>query len=243
MGGIEPKYVGLQGVEALEVEEGIHKNEDDSPVGTFGVASSVPTATKVDNYENEPEISCVTVTWEKGEVQTSEYRDKGFAIAFIAHLVALMGLALSFGPVAWIHATDTSSGSNENGNDYHSQQEGDTTSDISDAAPKNFCYVAFTTALVVSPVLSFLALTVMSRYVFCGVPFQNKHDLSYCFTKKFLYSIAECLVAQKCYHAHQSITVGFGCSKRCCCCATLCNCPTLRWYHLRHLWCFSHLVR
>ncbi|KAL7475575.1 hypothetical protein ACHAW6_001491, partial [Cyclotella cf. meneghiniana] len=90
-------------------------------------------------------------------------RDRGFAIAFITHLVALMGLALSFGPVAWIHATDTSSDSNENGNDYHSQQEGDTTSDISDAAPKDFWYVAFTTALVVSPVLSFLALTVMSR--------------------------------------------------------------------------------
>jgi hypothetical protein len=186
MGVIEPKYAGLQVVEALEVEECIPSDAADSPVGTLGVASSVQSATKIDNYENEPEYGRVTVSWEKGEVQPSEYRDKGFAIAFITHLVTLMGLAISFGPAAWTYANDTSLGSTENDQDYHSQQEGNAASDKLDAAPKDFWYAAVTTALVASPVLSFLALTVMSRCVFCFVPFQNKYDLRLCITNSFL---------------------------------------------------------
>lgn len=104
----ESKYVGVQYVEALEVEEGSPTNTASSPVGTFEVASSAPTATKVNDYENKPEYRYVTVTWEKGEVHSSEYRDKGFAITFITRFIILLGLSLSLGPTAWVDANETS---------------------------------------------------------------------------------------------------------------------------------------
>eukprot|EP00804_Cyclotella_cryptica_P030708 CCRYP_009124-RB/>CCRYP_009124-RB protein AED:0.05 eAED:0.05 QI:233/1/1/1/1/1/4/588/512 len=159
----EPKYAEVQCVEALEVEDGIPANAASSPDGESGLASSIPTATEVDDYENEPKYGCITVTWEKGEVQSSEYRDKGFAIAFVTHLVALMGLALAFGRVAWMDANESSSDNEEKSQAYHSQEGANATFDTSDPAPKDFWYAVMIIALVASPVLSFLSLTVMSR--------------------------------------------------------------------------------
>ena len=42
----------------------------------------------------------VTITWEKGEVQPTAFRDVWFAVVFIVHLVAVIGDGVYFGPAA-----------------------------------------------------------------------------------------------------------------------------------------------
>ena len=67
------------------------------------VQDSIPIATAVDNQPEETLLASakvdkglesneredgITITWEKGEVQPPQYRDKPFAILFLVHLVA-----------------------------------------------------------------------------------------------------------------------------------------------------------
>ena len=84
--GMETKYTGV-------------------PVDTSAaleVQGSIPIATAVDNQNEVGQLASakvnkglesneredgITITWEKGEVQPSQYRDKSFAILFLVHLV------------------------------------------------------------------------------------------------------------------------------------------------------------
>jgi hypothetical protein len=70
---------------------------DNSGLATF---PPLAMATKVDQYADKPN-NVITVTWEKGEVQPLAYRDKWFAIAFVAHMVAVLGMGIAFGPAMW----------------------------------------------------------------------------------------------------------------------------------------------
>lgn len=162
------KYVGVPSEkcqDTLEVEDSVPI----VPVATAVDASilenpfSVPTASKVDmqddrtkgvyQHDNEQNDG-VTITWEKGEVQPSAYRDKWFAIAFITHLVAVVGSAAAFGSAGWNKIASSSSSGTES-------EEG--SADTQEGPPKELLLWLFSIALVVAPVLSFVALTMMSR--------------------------------------------------------------------------------
>lgn len=138
--------------------------------------SSLPTASKVatqsreKGLENEEEREDgISITWEKGEVQPSAYRDKWFAVAFVAHLFGVVGAAAVLGPAAWNKAASSSSdaGSNEYGFEKD-QDDGMSTSengatDDEGAPPKEFWIAVVAIAMATAPALSFIALTAMSR--------------------------------------------------------------------------------
>ena len=74
-------------------------------------------ATKVDSLlvNGESDDNSISVTWEKGEVQPSAYRDKWFAIAFIAQLLVVLGVGMmlvgsAFAVGLWAHDVAESEG-------------------------------------------------------------------------------------------------------------------------------------
>lgn len=170
MGASEYKYAGVSSPEA----------EDSVPVVPVATAvesfaseyrgGDLPTASKVGTHHNQEEDG-ITITWEKGEVQPSAYRDKWFAVVFVTHFFAVMGSAVAFGPAAWnkIASSDVESDgyAADEGDDYDSwgsTSESSTTSDSQGALPsKEFWFAVVATSLIAAPALSFLALTIMNR--------------------------------------------------------------------------------
>lgn len=173
----ETKYVGVPTDHTssgpLEVEPSVPI----VPVATAldksmleGGGPPLPTAMKIDAQGNgkmpheEEREDGVTITWEKGEIQPAEFRDKWFAVAFVTHLVGVLGTGIAFGPAAWnqiISSSEEESGSN----DYDFDDENSTTTDQGAPPPKEFWFAVVAIALVTAPALSFIALTIMSRYV------------------------------------------------------------------------------
>lgn len=138
-------------------------------------AGHLPTALKVDDFrgggggggadEHENDDG-VAVTWERGEVQPSAYRDKWFAIAFVAHLAIVAATAVAYGPAAWRAGSELVDELNEEG----AGQGGDATYDESTSSdgddgspPEEFWFAAVAVAMVAAPALSLAALTLMSR--------------------------------------------------------------------------------
>ncbi|KAL7550651.1 hypothetical protein ACHAWF_013864 [Thalassiosira exigua] len=169
MGVSEHKYVGVPGnLAAPVVEDGVPIVPVATPVDPAALddPSSLPTARKVnargkgsDDLELEEERGDgITVTWEKGEVQPSAYRDKWFAAAFLAQLTGVVGAAIAIGPAAWEDAI--AAASDESGSDESAAGDG---SSAEGAPPKEFWFAVVGIALVVAPALSFLAMTVMNR--------------------------------------------------------------------------------
>mmetsp|Transcript_28741 Transcript_28741/g.61279 ORF Transcript_28741/g.61279 Transcript_28741/m.61279 type:complete len:575 (+) Transcript_28741:166-1890(+) len=178
------KYVGLpteKRQDAMEAEDSVPIVPVATAVDASGLNNhvSLPAATKVcmqdggnkglDQHDNEQDDG-VTITWEKGEVQPSAYRDKWFAVAFITHLVAVVGSGAAFGPAAWNKITSSDTVSNE----YASDKDGESdpwgsTSDSTNAdttqelPPKEFWFAVIAIAMTVAPALSFVALTIMRR--------------------------------------------------------------------------------
>ena len=171
----ETKYVGVPTDHTssgpLEVEPSVPI----VPVATAldksmleGGGPPLPTAMKIDAQGNgkmpheEEREDGVTITWEKGEIQPAEFRDKWFAVAFVTHLVGVLGTGIAFGPAAWnqIIASEESGS-----NDYDFDDESTTTDTQEAPPPKEFWFAVVAIALVTAPALSFIALTIMSRYV------------------------------------------------------------------------------
>jgi hypothetical protein len=140
---------------------------DDSGLATF---PPLATATKVDQYVDKPN-DVITVTWEKGEVQPSAYRDKWFAIAFIAHMVAVLGTGIAFGPAMWNNISANVAESEkysvdvdeDDGGNLYGTSSSEISTDTQEAPPKEFWFAVVAIALVSAPALSFVALTIMSR--------------------------------------------------------------------------------
>jgi len=144
------------------------------PVATAVDASGydglfVPTASKVDTKGDEhgdDHDDGVTITWEKGEVQPSAYRDKWFAVAFITHLVAVMGSAAAFGSAGW--SKIASNGTDEYASDQDDESDpwgstSDSHNASQDVPPKEFWFAIIAISMVVAPALSLVAMTIMSR--------------------------------------------------------------------------------
>ena len=87
-----------------------------------------------DQHNNEEDHDGITITWEKGEVQPSEYRDKWFAVAFIAHLFAVVGTGIAYGPTAFNDSSITDDTNNVDTDDYAayggSESDNDMSSDL-----------------------------------------------------------------------------------------------------------------
>ena len=104
----------------------------------------------------------VQITWEKGEAQRPAFRDVWFAVAFIVHLMAVLGTSWVLGPAAWQSMREDSQ------NDQDRNGDG---SNGSDTAPNNtnatpgadFWITVVTIATIAAPTLSILTLGVMSR--------------------------------------------------------------------------------
>lgn len=85
--GMDTKYTGVpvDTSAALEVQNSI-------PIATAvdnQLEETVLASAKVDKgLESNEREDGITITWEKGEVQPPQYRDKPFAILFLVHLVA-----------------------------------------------------------------------------------------------------------------------------------------------------------
>lgn len=178
MGASDAKYIGVPETNAA-FGVGVPMA---AAVTTTGLGdnnmSSLPTASKVnsgDKNKNEEEREDgVTITWEKGEVQPEAYRDKGFAVAFIAHLVGVVGSAIVLGLVAWNELASSEDGEDGSASDenYYGNSGDDAISDGStsgsgstddDMPPKEFWFAIVAIALVAAPALSFAALTVMNK--------------------------------------------------------------------------------
>lgn len=138
-----------------------------------GPTSSPPlaTATKVDQFSIDD--GGITVTWERGEVQPSAYRDKWFAISFVAHLLVVLGAGMAFGPAMWNDLTTTAdvAESEEYSVDHveddflnlYETPSSEDGIDAQEAPPREFWFAVISIALMSAPALSFVALTVMSR--------------------------------------------------------------------------------
>lgn len=121
-------------------------------------------ATKEDPLQSVDELSdeIMTITWETGEVQTPAYRDKWFAIAFIAHLLVVLGAGMAFGPAVLAEGAEAEEVSVDvdDGVDVGSE---DSLQNFHEAPPKEYWFAVVAIALLSSPALSFVALTIMSR--------------------------------------------------------------------------------
>ena len=104
----------------------------------------------------------IQITWEKGEAQRPAFRDVWFAVAFVAHLAAVLGTSWVLGPAAWQSMREDSQIDQDGNGDG---------SDGSDTAPNNtnatpgadFWITVVTIATIAAPTLSILTLGVMSR--------------------------------------------------------------------------------
>ena len=90
--GMDTKYTGVpvDTSAALEVQGSIPiatavDNQNEVSTTTQLASAKVDKGLESNQYEREDGI---TITWEKGEVQPPQYRDKSFAILFLIHLVA-----------------------------------------------------------------------------------------------------------------------------------------------------------
>lgn len=139
-----------------------------------GPTASPPlaTATKVDKFSIDD--GGITVTWERGEVQPSAFRDKWFAISFVAQLLVVLGAGMAFGP-AWRNNVTTTADvaeteeysvdhvkDDDGGNLYETPSSEDGIY-AQEAPPMEFWFAVILIALMSAPALSFVALTVMSR--------------------------------------------------------------------------------
>ncbi|KAL9183771.1 hypothetical protein ACHAXT_004627 [Thalassiosira profunda] len=168
--GASGKYVGLPGTgPALEAEGSVPI----VPVATavdpsaFEDASSLPTASMVDAKNKQDNVEeredGITITWEKGEYQPPAFRDIWFAIAFIVHLVGVIGAAVALGPAAWDKIAASSDAESEQNESAYGEEGGEGGSNEDEVPPKEFWAVVVAISCVVAPALSFLALTVMNR--------------------------------------------------------------------------------
>ena len=121
----------------------------------------------------------IQITWEKGEVQQPAFRDIYFAIAFVAHLAAVLAASFVLGPAAWNSikeeaaeeegadadagaGADADANANTDDRDEDGNGDGyDNDNNIPGAA--NFWITVVTIATIAAPTLSLLTLGVMSR--------------------------------------------------------------------------------
>lgn len=129
--------------------------------------SPVPTARQVgdeddkhygSNRHDDGGATGTLAPCETGEAQPAAYRDRWFAAAFVAHLVAVAGTALALGPVAWRRAA-----SREEADAAQDTSLGAATAAAASLPPPEFWCAVVASALVAAPVLSFVACTLMGR--------------------------------------------------------------------------------
>ena len=144
---------------------------DSSSFSSLATAKAkIDGSNKQDQYENNEDG--ITITWEKGEIQPSEYRDKWFALAFLLHLVAVIVTAVAFAPSAALSAMGEDNNSSIANEEYSSDADdlygGDNkysgaASDTEEAPPKEFWIAVGLIAMFAAPALSLAALSVMNR--------------------------------------------------------------------------------
>ena len=114
----------------------------------------------------------VQITWEKGEVQQPAFRDVWFAVAFVVHLVAVLGTSVVLGPAAWSAmkeeaAEETDANGNADANINTDDRDEDGNGDVPDnngnIPGADFWLTVVTIATIAAPTLSLLTLGVMSR--------------------------------------------------------------------------------
>ena len=135
-----------------------HDASDKKGDGGSGGGANIHDVAGTDADEN----GGIQITWEKGEAQRPAFRDVWFAVAFVAHLAAVLGTSWVLGPAAWQSMREDNQ-INQDGN-------GDG-SDGSDTAPINtnatpgadFWITVVTIATIAAPTLSILTLGFMSR--------------------------------------------------------------------------------
>ncbi len=151
------KYVGVPHHDASEAAVAVAAaaaaaDDGDSPL--------LAKATKVDPLSVDgPSDEIITITWERGEVQPSAYRDKWFAIAFIAQLLVVLGVGMAFAGMLW--AADVPESEEVSVDDVN--VDVNVESEGSPLPPKEYWFAVVAIALVSTPALSFVALTIMSR--------------------------------------------------------------------------------
>ena len=121
------------------------------------VASQPSSSRKGEERADDDEIS---ITWEKGEAQPPAFRDRWFAVAFLAQLIAVSTTGCLTASTSWGQLfplnNDSGSGSAYGGDGEGSPQE--------QAAPSHdFWAIVIGISLLVAPALSIFSLTLMSR--------------------------------------------------------------------------------
>ena len=93
--------------------------------------------------------------------------DKWFAVAFIAHLFAVVGTGIVYGPTAFNDSSITDDTNNVDTDDYayggSASDKMSATHPSSLVVPKEFWIVVVAISLLVAPALSLVALSIMSR--------------------------------------------------------------------------------
>mmetsp|Transcript_18706 Transcript_18706/g.40728 ORF Transcript_18706/g.40728 Transcript_18706/m.40728 type:complete len:585 (-) Transcript_18706:208-1962(-) len=137
-------------------------------------SNDLPTASKIDSdgkqkgnphdVGGDDDNDGVTITWEKGEVQPTAFRDVWFAVVFIAHLIAVIGTAVTFGPAA-LNGTTTSAQDSDGDKEQQDGMDDDNSKnyDPTAAPPAEFWIFIILIAVVAAPILSITALGFMSR--------------------------------------------------------------------------------
>jgi len=115
----------------------------------------------------------IQITWDKGEVQQPAFRDVWFAVAFAAHLVAVLGTSFVLGPAAWNSIQSAEDAAESDNDDRDEDGDGDAGTDASASNNTNtnntnipgadFWITVVTVATVAAPTLSILTLGVMAR--------------------------------------------------------------------------------
>lgn len=148
MGIPDPKYAEVGAVSGVPVDDPVQNEKRGSNAGATSVVAGTPV--------------------ERGEAQPPAFRDKWFALAFVAHLGAVGAAACALGPAAWRalaasagEATAAASSAAADAGTTYSF-EGSGGSDVP-LPPAEFWFAVVATSLVVAPALSFLAFVIMGK--------------------------------------------------------------------------------
>mmetsp|Transcript_16338 Transcript_16338/g.34181 ORF Transcript_16338/g.34181 Transcript_16338/m.34181 type:complete len:574 (+) Transcript_16338:106-1827(+) len=171
MGRTEQKYTKTPTLE----------NEDEFPIATAipsGTSltdddtESLPTASQVGQDPKgaiEEGDDGIIISWEKGEVQPSAFRDKWFAIFFLVQLFGVISTAFALWPSFYRDAQGVMNSSEGSDSDAASQgvdesDQNHENNDIDDGASSMAAlWTPLVSSLIVAPLLSIAAMVFMSR--------------------------------------------------------------------------------
>jgi len=129
--------------------------------------AGIPVATALSQPSPSPKIDDLSreqgaIAVQRGEAQSPEFRDKWFAIAFLVKVLLIIGSSIAFGP-AVLEKIVTSSDGDVSGQEYGDEYENDYNDGDISVPPAAFWWTVAAASAFVAPVLSIVAMVVLSR--------------------------------------------------------------------------------